>query len=99
MAITGGGTGLTYQPNPGFCNNPGGSIADKFTYTLKGGSPATVSMTVSCVSSQPTAIDDAASVNQGAGATAINVLANDTDTAVARSRSPRPPSRPTARSR
>jgi len=40
VAITGGGTGLTYTPAPGF------SGLDSFTYTIGGGAPATVSITV-----------------------------------------------------
>ena len=39
-AITGGGTGLTYQPDGGACGT------DDFTYTLNGGSTATVTVTV-----------------------------------------------------
>ena len=40
--ITGGGTGLTYQPNADYCNDPPGTALDTFTYTLNGGSTATV---------------------------------------------------------
>ena len=47
VALTGGGTGLTYQPDAGFCNAPGGAT-DNFTYTLNRGSIATVSVTVTC---------------------------------------------------
>jgi hypothetical protein len=46
VAITGGGSGLTYRPNSNYCN--GGSPTDNFTYTLNGGSTATVAVTVSC---------------------------------------------------
>ena len=46
VVITGGGTGLTYQPDAGYCND--GSPFDTFTYTLNGGSTAMVSMTVNC---------------------------------------------------
>jgi VCBS repeat-containing protein len=52
VAIVGGGTGLTYQPNAQYCNSGGGS-ADTFTYTLNGGSFATVSMTVTCAPDAP----------------------------------------------
>ena len=38
VAITGGGTGLTYQPNPNYCNTPPGTTPSTFTYTLNGGS-------------------------------------------------------------
>ena len=38
VVITGGGTGLTYQPNPNYCNTPPGTTPSTFTYTLNGGS-------------------------------------------------------------
>jgi hypothetical protein len=80
VAITGGGTGLTYQPNANYCNNPPGTTLDTFTYTLTpGGSVATVTMTVTCVDDNPVAVADAATVNEDSGATAIPVLSNDTD--------------------
>jgi hypothetical protein len=40
--ITGGGSGLTYQPSAGYCG------PDSFSYTLNGGSSATVAVTVTC---------------------------------------------------
>ena len=49
VQITGGGSGLSYQPGPEYCNDPDPEPTDDFTYTLNGGSTATVSMTVSCV--------------------------------------------------
>jgi hypothetical protein len=74
VAITGGGTGLTYAPKAEFCG------ADTFTYTLAPGtSTATVSVTVTCVDDPPVAVADTATVTENAAATAINVLANDTD--------------------
>jgi putative ubiquitin-RnfH superfamily antitoxin RatB of RatAB toxin-antitoxin module len=80
VAITGGGTGLTYQPNANYCNTPPGTTPDTFTYTLApGGSAATVSISVTCVDDNPVAVDDAASVAEDAAATSIDVLANDTD--------------------
>ncbi len=71
--ITGGGTGLTYEPARELLR-PG-----QFTYTLNGGSTATVSVTVTCVDDLPVAVDDSATVAEDSGATAIDVLANDTD--------------------
>ena len=44
VAITGGGTGLAYQPDAGFCS----TTPDTSTYTLNGGDVATVSVTVEC---------------------------------------------------
>ena len=77
VSVTGGGSGLTYTPNANYCN--GGSPVDSFTYTLNGGSTATVSVTVTCVDDPPTAVNDSATVTEDSGANAINVLANDTD--------------------
>ena len=80
VVVTGGGTGLTYQPDPNYCNNPPGTTLDTFTYTLTpGGSTATVTVTVTCVDDPPVAVNDAATVLEDAAATAIPVLANDTD--------------------
>jgi alpha-tubulin suppressor-like RCC1 family protein len=79
VAITGGGLGLTYQPAANYCNEPPGSTPDTFTYTLNGGSSATVSITVTCVDDLPVAVDDADTVLEDSGAAAIDVLANDTD--------------------
>ncbi|HET6152681.1 MAG TPA: Ig-like domain-containing protein [Marmoricola sp.] len=41
-------TGLTYQPDASYCNDAP-VLPDTFSYTLNGGSTATVSMTVTCV--------------------------------------------------
>ncbi|REJ85500.1 MAG: tandem-95 repeat protein [Acidobacteria bacterium] len=52
--VTGGGTGLTYQPNGDYCNDPPGGAADTFTYTLApGDTVATVSVSVSCIDDPP----------------------------------------------
>jgi hypothetical protein len=48
VAITNGGSDLTYQPNLNYCNNDGETPTDDFTYTLNGGSTATVAVTVTC---------------------------------------------------
>jgi VCBS repeat-containing protein len=40
--------GVSYKPDPLYCNSQPGGAADTFTYTLNGGSQATVSMTVTC---------------------------------------------------
>jgi hypothetical protein len=80
VVITGGGTGLTYQPNPNYCNTPPGTTLDTFTYTITpGGSVGTVTVSVTCVDDAPVAVADSATVNEDSGASAINVLANDTD--------------------
>ena len=54
VVITGGGTGLTYQPNPNYCNSLT-STQDTFNYTLNGGSSATVSVSVTCTNDVPVA--------------------------------------------
>jgi VCBS repeat-containing protein len=80
VAITGGGTGLTYTPNANYCNTPPGTALDTFTYTLSPGSDtATVTVTVNCADDSPTAVNDAATVAEDSGANPINVQANDTD--------------------
>ncbi|MDS4028772.1 MAG: FG-GAP-like repeat-containing protein [Candidatus Contendobacter sp.] len=76
VVITGGGTGLTYQPNPNYCN----TSPDTFTYTLApGGSTANVTVTVTCVDDNPVAVADTPTVSEDSGAAAIDVLGNDTD--------------------
>jgi hypothetical protein len=74
VAITGGGTGLTYTPTAGF------NGTDTFTYTISDGTltdTATVTITVTGVNDPPTATDDGVTVGEDSGATAIPVLAND----------------------
>ena len=73
VAITGGGTGLTYTPNANYCG------PDSFTYTINGGSQATVAITVTCVDDSPVAVNDSSTVQEDSSATPIDVLANDTD--------------------
>jgi hypothetical protein len=80
VAITGGGSGLTYRPNTNYCNSQVGGAADTFTYKLNGGSTGSVAMTVTCVDDPPVAVNDTATVSEDANATAVGVLANDTNT-------------------
>ena len=71
------GPTLSYSPDDNYCND---SInTDNFTYTLNGGSTATVSVFVNCVDDLPEAVADTAVVNEDAGAVVLVVLANDTD--------------------
>ena len=42
------GANVTYTPSPGYCNEGPNVPRDTFTYTLNGGSTATVSVTVTC---------------------------------------------------
>ena len=76
--MAGAHTGLTYQPDANYCNSPPGTAPDTFTYTLNGGSTATVSVTVTCGDDAPTAVNDSATVAEDSAAGAIDVLANDT---------------------
>ncbi len=79
--VTGGGSNVTYQPAADYCNTnaspPGDGPDDTFTYTLNGGSTATVSVAVTCVDDNPTAVNDSRTVNEDSGATSMNVLPND----------------------
>jgi large repetitive protein len=76
VIITGGGTGVTFQPSPNF------NGTTTFTYTIsdgKGGTDtATVTVNVTPVNDPPTANDDSAMVLEDSGATVIDVLGNDT---------------------
>ncbi|PUA81131.1 Ig-like domain-containing protein [Nocardioides currus] len=73
VVITGGGSGLTYRPAANY------NGADSFTYTLNGGSTATVSITVTAVDDAPVAVNDAYTVSEDSNATTLPVLANDAD--------------------
>jgi hypothetical protein len=76
VAITGGGTGLTYQPDTDATG------ADSFTYTVTDGHSPGVTATVSVIIADgvlPVAGDDARTLLEDAGATVISVLGNDSD--------------------
>src|SRR5207244_4362969 len=77
VVIAPGGTGLTFQPVADF------NGTTSFTYTISdgngGSATATVPDTVTPVNEPPVAGDDTASVVEGPGPTAIDVLANDGD--------------------
>ena len=75
VAITGGGTGLTYTPATDAVG------ADSFTYTIDDGHGGSDTATVNVFIDQPPdAVNDAPNaIAEDAGATAIDVLANDTD--------------------
>ncbi len=77
VTVAGDGSDLCYTPNPDYCNSAGPS--DDFTYTLNGGSTATVAVSVNCVDDPPTAVNDQKTVDEDSAATTIDVLANDTD--------------------
>ena len=74
VVITGGGSGLTYQPNANY------NGSDSFTYTISDGGltdTATVDITITAVNDPPTATNDTTTVSEDAAATAITVLSND----------------------
>ena len=77
VVITGGGTGLTYEPDA----NANGT--DTFTYTIDDGNggtdTGTVHVTITAVNDKPDAVDDAKTLDEDGGATAIDVLGNDDD--------------------
>ena len=71
-------TGVTYKPNLHV------NGADSFTYTISdnqgGTATGTVNVTITPVNHNPLALNDAGlTVPEGAGATALNVLGNDSD--------------------
>src|SRR5207247_8154230 len=91
LAITGGGTGLTYTPAANY-NGPDSffhTITDKGTtagaadYTS---APPTVTITVSEANDAPTATADAATVAEDSSANVIDVLTNEIGRASCRER-------------
>ena len=77
VAITGGGTGVTYDP----ATNANG--ADSFTYTVSDGhggtAIGTVNVTITPSNDAPVAMNDTKTVPEDAGATTVGVLGNDSD--------------------
>ncbi|MBI2396782.1 MAG: tandem-95 repeat protein [Xanthomonadales bacterium] len=71
--VTNNSSNVSYTPSGNYCG------ADSFTYTITGGSSATVSVTVTCVDDAPVAVADSPTVGEDSGANTIDVLANDTD--------------------
>ena len=64
VEVAGDNLSLTYQPDANYCND-GAPPDDTFTYTLNGGSQATVSVAVSCVDDMPVAVNDSAQLHGG----------------------------------
>ena len=77
VAITGGGTGVSYTPASNYFG------PDSFTYTVDDGNggtdTATVAVTVTPVEDPPVAVNDVANVSEDSGPNLIGVLANDFD--------------------
>ena len=80
------GSGLTYQPDPDYCNQPPGGSPDTFDYTLTpGGDVATVSVTVTCSNDAPVIATTAGSLayTENAGPVVVDggVTLSDVDSA------------------
>ena len=76
VAITGGGSGVTYDPAP---NQTG---PDSFTYTISDGHTSdatTVSVSITASNDDPVADADSITVLEDANATGVPVLVGDTD--------------------
>ena len=73
VAITGGGTGVSYDPDLNYVGD------DTFTYGLNGGSTATVTVTVGAADDPPVAEDDEFTILEDATLQTFDVLDNDTD--------------------
>ena len=67
VAVAGDNQSLTYKPDADYCNDR--DPTDNFTYTLNGGSTATVAVTVNCADDGPTAVNDTATVDEDDPAT------------------------------
>lgn len=72
VVVAGDGTGLTYRPSPDACTPAG--TTDTFTYTITGGSTATVAVTVTCTPDAPvlTTGAGAAAYDEDAGPTSVD---------------------------
>ena len=84
VTVTGGGTGVSYDPRGQFnALAPGASGTDSFTYTVSDGQGGTdvaaVTVTVTGTDDAPAAVADSKTVAEDASATTIDVRANDTD--------------------
>lgn len=77
VSITNAGSDLAYVPDPDLCND--GTPSDDFTYTVNGGSTATVSVSVTCVDDPPVAADDSYRGRENQRCLRIDHLENDTD--------------------
>ena len=72
VVITGGGSGLTYEPDPDYCND--GGPQDEFAYTLSpGASSADVAVTVTCQNDAPTLAFPTPGVNFDPSVGPVNV--------------------------
>ncbi|MGB0101955.1 MAG: Ig-like domain-containing protein, partial [Nocardioides sp.] len=71
-------SGVTYAPDADYCNDPPGTALDTFTYTLAGGSTATVTVTVTCVNDAPVLVASSFEAGDAAiGNTTLVVNAGD----------------------
>ncbi|MEF3402225.1 Ig-like domain-containing protein [Agromyces sp. CCNWLW203] len=83
VVITGGGTGLTYQPDAAYCNAPPGGANDVFSYTLApGDANAQVSVKVICIADAPVADDETFDGASAAVGNTFLVIDDPTDGAI-----------------
>lgn len=82
VAVTGGGTGLSYTPDANYCNDPGGA-PDLFSYTLApGDANAQVSVTVTCIADAPVADDETFEGSSAAVGNTLLVIDDPSDGAI-----------------
>ena len=79
VVVAADGLSLSYRPGADYCNDPEAGPEDTFDYTVNGGSSASVTVTVTCADDSPVAVDDTKTLAEDSAATALDVLANDTD--------------------
>jgi hypothetical protein len=67
VTVVAGGTGVRYTPDVNYCNvSP---TTDDFTYTLNGGSSATVKVSVTCVNDAPAGTNGSVTISEDASHT------------------------------
>ena len=84
VTLGAGGANVSYDPNGQFASlAPGQQASDSFTYTISDGhghtSTAGVLVTITGIDDPPVAVKDSKTLTEDDPATAIDVLANDTD--------------------
>ena len=84
VTIAADGSSVSYQPSANYCSMGNPAVTDDFTYTLNGGSTATVRMTVTCVDDAPVVATPAsAKVQYSDPVATTTVVAPDPDSPAA----------------